>query len=96
LLVCGKFAQNFLNAKELVYFRLSREKCLSISDFTHDATRSPDIHFFSIVVAQKKFWGTVPSSGHVVCKTTCPSFVVKYARKTKVAYFKLLLFRVYE
>jgi hypothetical protein len=41
-----------LNAEKLVYFRLSREKRLSISQFSKNASNSPDVDLFAVIVTE--------------------------------------------
>ncbi len=61
-------AQNLKNFVKLVEFVVSFEKRFFSVKFSHDASKSKDIHRAVITVTFKKnLWGSVPPSGHVIC-----------------------------
>ena len=66
LLATSQFAKNFLDTEELVDLRLAREQGLTVRDLAHDAARCPDVHFFSVIVAQQQLWRSIPPRRHVV------------------------------
>lgn len=84
-----ELAQNLLDAKELINLRLSWEQGVAVCDFTHDATDSPDVYLFSVVVTQEELRRSVPSSRNIIGKLG--SRLVKLPRKSKVANFKLVV-----
>lgn len=64
----SQLAEYLLNAKELIDLRFTREKRITISDFSHDATDSPDVDLFAVHVTQEELGGTIPSRCYVVRK----------------------------
>ena len=69
LLLRGRqLAQDFLDAEQLVDFGLTREQGVSVNNFAHDASNSPDVYLLAVKIAQKQLWSPVPSRRHIVGK----------------------------
>ena len=61
-----QFAHDFLNAEQLVDFRLTREDGVSVSNLSHDTANGPNVNLAAILGSQQQLWGPIPPSGYVI------------------------------
>lgn len=90
LLAWWQASENFLNTEKLIDFRLAREESVTISDFSHDASNSPDVHLFAIVVGKEELGGAVPARRDIVGETL-PGLVVEDPCEAKVADLQIIV-----
>lgn len=90
LLLGSQFAQNFLDAKQLVDFGLAREESVTVANFTHNTPNCPNVNLFAIVVAEEKFGGAIPSCRDIICQTHASLIILEDSSKAKVTNFELI------
>ena len=87
---------SYLDDIELVNVALPGEERLSVKEFGHDASNSPEVHLLAISSAAKqKLWGTVPTGRHIVGdvhiagggKMPCESKVTELSREVSQCQF---------
>ena len=78
-----------MDAEKLIYLRLTGEESIAICYFSHDAPTGPNVHLFTVMIAQEKLRSSIPSCGYVVRQLR--SWLIQLSSESKVTDLKLIV-----